>query len=285
MSESVESAPIVEESVESAHEEQVQVQEEQVSAAEELAPADQDPKTFDEFYKKIAAEKAKRAEAKSAQSHQDELQRYQELKESAKSDPLKLLESFGVDMDDILKAQLGLEPEEEVDEVTKLRREIEAMKEKEVREREEYQARAEQQAIDNHKKQIASLLETKIEDYELINATGKADMVWEVTEAWWEAHGEILTPDQAATKVEGYLYEEYKGLINLNKFKPKPSSEEEETKDEEKVDELVEALEQKKDRFTLSNKNNSKTTVPSKNKTLSEEESLARAAAKLKWNN
>jgi hypothetical protein len=96
-----------------------------------------------------------------------------------------------------------------------------------------------------------------------------------VTEQYFEQHNKVLTPSEAADKVEAYLEGEAKKLLGVKKLKPRES--------EQRVNELVERqINPQKQNFTLSQELHAspqaRQYVP-----VDIEESKARAAAMLKW--
>ena len=214
---------------------------------------------------------------------QNQITEFNKLKDSAKTNPMALLEHLGLSFDDLLGAQLGIEAEkpEPPSEMEQLREEIKALKEaKEQEKQAEEQARIDT-AINNHKSDIATLLSTETDKYELINATGEQELVWEVTEQYYEAHQVILTPAEAAQMVEDHLTENYKTVLEkTTKFKPK--------QEPKAATDIVESQPSEKpkeaptpSRFTLTN--NGGTAAKAKTSKLDYEASKAKAASLLKW--
>ena len=221
---------------------------------------------------------------------QNQITEFNKLKDSAKTNPMALLEHLGLSFDDLLGAQLGIEAEkpEPPSEMEQLREEIKALKEaKEQEKQAEEQARIDA-AINNHKSDIATLLSTETDKYELINATGEQELVWEVTEQYYEAHQVILTPAEAAQMVEDHLTENYKTVLEkTTKFKPQlknePKQETEAAADivESQPSEKPKDAPAKPSQFTLTN--NGGTAAKAKTSTLDHEASKAKAASLLKW--
>jgi hypothetical protein len=189
---------------------------------------------------RFAALARREKEVREAQERANEIEskykQYQELEESAKSNPMQLLERYGIDLDSIIQASLGIEkpamtPEEQIQ---ALRDEIKAEKEKATADAEAAKKAEEEalqasidEAILKHQHEITDHLSKNQEKYELIHLQGAQDLVWEVTEAWFDANnGAVLTPEEAADKVEDYLSEQVRKAMQLKRFtpeKPEPS--------------------------------------------------------------
>lgn len=251
----------------------------------------------------VSREKELRAQQEANAAMQTQIEEFNNLKNSIKDNPAALLDHLGISFDDLLAAQLGIQAEqpEPKSEIEQLRDEIKAMKEAE-----EAKIQAKQQAeidaaISNHKNDINTLLSTETDKYELINAAGESDLVWQVTEEYFEAYGEVLTPQQAADMVENHLVEQFKGILEkTTKFKQNPQSVSEASA-EEKVEMVKEAMEAKQpvrpksDGFTEETINplkpNSKVTLTNsgtsstkpKSTKIDPEASKRNAAAMIRW--
>lgn len=199
-------------------------------------------------------------------------------KETVRKSPKEALESIGLSFEDFTKAYLdqldGKEHKPSVeDKVQELYAKIEA-KEQAEREREEQAKKdAEAAAIENFKSQVKEFVAKDVEKYELINEAGLYDEVFNVIEEYYNETGEILSTEKAAEHVENHLYEEGQKLLKAKKFAPK-------------VPEPEKPQEKSSLSTTLTNKQTPATTVSSVvggGKLLSNEESIARAAALLKF--
>ena len=198
-------------------------------------------------------------------------------KENVRESPKEALESVGMTFEDFTKAYLdqldGKEHTPSVeDKVQELYARIEA-KEKAEKEREEQAKRdAEAQAIETFKSQVKEHVLADKEKYELINESGLFDEVYNVIEEYYNETNEILSTEKAAEHVENHLYEEGQKLLKAKKFAPKSP----ETKKQDSSPMST----------TLTNKQTpaSTATTPSEGgRLLSNEESIARAAALLKF--
>ena len=220
-------------------------------------------------------------------SSKSEVERVNSLRDKVKENPLTLLEEYGVTIEQLLTHSLGDDapPLGEVDKLDLLRKEIESIKaeaaerlkaEQQAKEAEE-QSRIEE-AILSHRFKIQEEVSKNLDKYELINLNGDSglDLVWEVTEQYFTQHNKVLTPTEAADKVESYLEVEAKKLLGVKKLKPRES-------DDERVNQLVERqINPLKQNFTLSQELHASPQARQYNP-VDLEESKARAAAMLKW--
>ena len=72
----------------------------------------------------------------------------------------------------------------------------------------------------NFKQEIESFVNSK-DEFELINANGASDLVYEVIEEHYNDTGRVLELDEAAQAVESYLEDELEKLMSLGKVKSK----------------------------------------------------------------
>lgn len=195
-----------------------------------------------------------------------------------KKDPINTLKEFGLDMDTLTNLLINdgqLTPEMKAElmkeelqndyksEIQKLREEL--LQEKKQKEEQEYN-----NTIAAFKSEIQEHVESS-EELELTKAAGAFDQVYEVIRAHHEETGNVMSIEDASNYVEQYLEEEAEKLAKIEKIRkkllpqdaPKPES--------------------KTPGVTLSNSQSSQ--VPNETKRfLSNEESLQKAAALLKWN-
>ena len=216
--------------------------------------------------KKLVEERAKHKELETKLSGMDE---------AKAAGVLKLLDYHGITLDDVIAEALGDEGKPEVDPVDRVRQEFEEYKQaqldkeaEEKRKQEEQNQNSIDEAVNNHKQAIDAHLSQHSDKYELINSQGEQELVWEVTEAYFNEHGEVLTIEQASDKVEQHLEAKVRELLKLKKF-----SEREQIQDKDLG---------KKETPTL-NASYSNSPVPVTEKYLSREESMKQAASLLKW--
>ena len=171
---------------------------------------------------------AYKAEAEAFKTQKEGYKSQDELASQFKQNPLAVLKHYGISFDDMIAASLGedLPPPTNESQIEMLRAEIEGFKTSQI-EKEEGIRRAEEDAYQNsideailsHQSKIIDHLSQNVAKYELIGLQGEQDLVWEVTEAHYEAHdGEILTPEQASDKVEAYLEKKVRDAMNLKRF-------------------------------------------------------------------
>ena len=235
----------------------------------------------DEFTKRFATlskrEKQLREERKKIKDYEDKIKQYESLKEQGVG---AVLESFGLTMDDVINHALGSDAEslkEPVDPNQQLREEFEAYKkqvEDEKQAKLDAQKEAEEarinKAITDHKDGIAKHISNNPDKYELIASQNQQELVWSVTEAEYEKSGKILSIEEASDKVEAYLEEEVRKLLKLKKFGNLTQ------KQEEQLNEI-----QANQSKTLTSSHTVST--PVREKAMTHEESLKKAAELLKW--
>lgn len=231
-------------------------------------------------------EKFLREEETRIKGEADKYKDYADLPSKAKENPLLILEKYGIDLDSIIAASLGADaPAKTVEEEIKaIRAELAAEKDT-ARKAEEDKKKNDEEAYQNsineavqvHKNSITDHVVKHKEKYELITLHGAEDLVWEVTEAHYGQHNEVLSPEQAADKVEDYLEQQIKKAMNLNRFKAKPVESRE-------TGFQVEAINPLKRQETPTLTASMMGSAPDKSLGgLSMEESKLKAAALLKW--
>lgn len=208
-------------------------------AAEPAAKVEaQQPNPVDDFSTKFAAlsRREKQAQEREAKLKADaeKYNKYIDLETAVKENPLKVLEAYGLDLDTVIAASLGhAKPSPTVeDQIAQLKADIQREKD-EARKAEEDRKKAEEEAyqssieeaIRSHQNLISEHLSKNAEKYELIHLQEAQDLVWETTEAYYEEHGEVLTPEKAADLVENYLYDQALKVTQTSKFKPKVQEE------------------------------------------------------------
>lgn len=256
---------------------------EAVEKPEAQAPAPTEVKKEDEplsvrFAALTKREKMIQEREKAIKEQEAKFKNFELTKETVRKSPKEALESVGMTFEDFTKAYLdqldGKEHTPSVDEkIQELYAKIEA-KEKAEKEREEQAKKdAEAQAIESFKSQVKEFVSADKEKYELINESGLFEEVYNVIEEYFNETGEILSTEKAANHVENHLYEEGQKLLKAKKFAPKTP---EPQKPQEKAGLGT----------TLTNKQTAGSSVPTQSqggRLLSNEESIARAAALLKF--
>jgi hypothetical protein len=200
-------------------------------------------------------------------------------KENVRKSPKEALESVGMTFEDFTKAYLdqldGKEHTPSVeDKVQELYARIEAKEKAELEREEKAKKDAEAEAIEGFKTQVKDFVAADKEKFELINEAGLFDEVYNVIEEYFNETGEILSTEKAAEHVENHLFEEGQKLLKAKKFAPK-----------------ITEPEKPESKSTISTTLTNKQTPPSAanppspggGRLLSNEESLAKAAALLKF--
>lgn len=196
-----------------------------------------EPKQEEKFASKFAAlsrkEKALLEREKSIKEQSSKFEKFGSLLETAKENPLALLEEAGLTFDDL--ANYVLSQGKEKDPASEVMKRLEALESQ----RAEDQKRAEQKELDRQKayvekaiteyrKDLDGYIAANPDDYELILANNAQDDVWEVVEEYFYETGEILAPEQAAKQVEDYLVAEAEKLLKSKKlasrFSPKEAT-------------------------------------------------------------
>lgn len=178
---------------------------------EEVPPAPM-AKAFAELTKKEARTRAKEEELKKREA---DLAEKQAAIQNLIEDPLSHLEKLGITYE-VLTEQLlnGKKPPADLKTRAEIQRlkEAVAAREKADKEREE-RAEADRKAAEEAKTlaEFKATLTTHItkagEKFELINAFGEHDMVFDVIDAYAAKTGKILPTDEAAAQVEAHLEE------------------------------------------------------------------------------
>lgn len=243
------------------------------------------------FAKLSKKEKELRELENNIKAKQAELEKWNETKEKAKSNPAEILNSLGVSLEDFLVSMAGedVKPVKELTELEILRNEIDELKKSKEAEKlaiaEEAKAKEEQKAKDkaaqdekvlnDFKAEIKQVIEKSAEQFEIINAQGAYDSVFDVISQHFEETGEVMPIDKAASMVEEYLENQYKVLLNLNKFKKNTEVVKEDVREVKEVKDSV------KTPKTLNNgMTNSSSTKQSSSK-LTREQRIAEAARML----
>ena len=188
----------------------------------------------DEFASRFAAlsrqEKKFQEQQQKAKAEAEKYAKYIDLDKKAKEDPLSVLQTYGMSLDDIIAASLGHQkaPQTVEEQLAELKAQLQAEKDgakaeaeaKLKAEQDAYQASIDE-AILSHQNSIIEHLSKNTDKYELISLHGVQDLVWDTTEAYYEAHQKVLSPEEAANMVEDYLVEQTLKASNLAKLKQK----------------------------------------------------------------
>lgn len=188
--------------------------EERIKPEEPKEDSFQMSKRFHQLQKKEAALQKKMQEINEARKQLDE---YNQFKSQAKLNPLKALEALGLSYEEITDfIANGYEPSPDAK-----YKELEERFEKRFKEKEEQEAKRRDLEVEHqvkkYKESLFAHIESKAEQYELINLEGEHESVWELMDAWYSKHNEILDWDKAAEMVESHLEEQLKDRLSKAK--------------------------------------------------------------------
>lgn len=185
-----------------------------------------------DFASKFAAltrrEKSILRKQKEAEEKYGKVVEYEKAIAEAKKNPVKFLESVGLSYQQItdfllhdgkptVESQLDeLRAQMEAD---KKMREEEKLKAEEMKKQE--QEKLYEQAVENHKQQIRSFLDTNRDEYELCALNDAADDIFDVMEEYYNTNGTMLSIDKASEAVEKYLEQEAEKLFQAKKLAAK----------------------------------------------------------------
>lgn len=202
-----------------------------------LAKRDKELTLREKAAKEAVAAKEAALEAKAAElaERATKLGSLDELLALAKSKPTEFLQRTGLTYAQLTDAVLNEgQPPTADDRVAKLEAELAADRAARAAEVEKAKADAEasakaahERAIENFKVHIGEFVKTNAETYELVAAEEATDLVFDVVEAYFQEHKQVLPVEQAAAKVEAYLEAEarkkYAGSKKLaGLFQPPP---------------------------------------------------------------
>lgn len=231
---------------------------------------------IEEFEARMAQLNKPQIEEKEEEQKEPELP----LEYRLKKDPLATLESLGVSYEDLTQLVLNdgqmptdmqmrlMREELERDYKTKFEELENKLTEKE---RAEEEAKY-QETINNFKSEINEFINGN-EQYELIQANDAYDLVYDVIEQYYEENGRILETQEAADQVEQYLEEEIKTVFEKSKKLGSWRSE----------SAAPQAKTEARQSPTLSNSLSAKGIESTADRPLSREESLAKLAQHIKW--
>lgn len=153
-------------------------------------------------------------------------------KDEIRKNPAAYLDSIGMTMEEYIQASLAaadgkpLEPDVK-DDIKAMQAKLDKMEADKLAKEKADTERAEAAAITNYKSQIESYVKADPDTYELINAYGAFDDIYDVIEEYYTANGEMIDPDptinvqKAAEQVENYLFDYVNKGRTAKKFAPK----------------------------------------------------------------
>lgn len=241
---------------------------------------------------------------KTIKSQYSEIERLNSIKGSAKEKVNEALEFLGLSLNDVIQYELSkidqemLEDDDSIEgRYKKLEKKLAAIEQKEqeaLLRKQEEEARKEQEYIEEtisaFKNEINGFLQERADTYELIAVQQAHDQVFEVIEENFRLTGQVMPIEEAANLVEAYFEEEAKRILAQSK-KLKAVLPVDEAMSQ--AQEVIKASVSKHQETVNGAKSRVSPTLTqdivtqpanAPSRPLSREESLRRAAQKLKWN-
>jgi hypothetical protein len=202
------------------------------SQSQRFAELAREQRKFAKIRQELQSEKAKIAEERA------KYESYEKIKSQARLNPIEYLKQAGLTADDLAQFQLNesaptpsLEAKQAMTEVERLRREIAERDERAQQQNVEQAKRTAQETMENFKLETKSFIESKPEDYELINMTSSYDLVVQTVEEHWRLgekrfkesgndpkyRPKILSTEEASKLVEGYLEGQVEQVLSKSK--------------------------------------------------------------------
>lgn len=175
---------------------------------------------------KTLAERENQLKAKE-QEYQQKTSQYEQdyvSKEDLKANALRVLAEQGVDVSQLVEQSLNQTPtdprvEAKINQLTKEIERLNKASEEAAKRSVEAQDQSYQAAIRQIDIDVANLVKTEAETYEMIALTGSQKDVRELIEQTWREDNRLMSTEEAAQEVENYLLEEAAKLANANKIK------------------------------------------------------------------
>ena len=198
-----------------------------VVVEETAAPVEKEDNFSSRFAAVSRQERHNSQRAKALKDDADRYSKYADLESRVKADPKVLLEEYGITMEDLLASQYDVEAEPltEMEEIQALKNQISEDKEAKAKEAQDaldaqatQQTEAESAAIAEHKENIVAFIEQNTDEYELTSILGQQDLIWDITDAQYEADGSLLSIEDASKLAENYLFEQAKLVLGAAKM-------------------------------------------------------------------
>lgn len=237
----------------------------------------------------VEKEKGLSEREKTLAEREAKLAGYESLKDRAKKDPVSVMNELDMSYEQLTRMILNDGKPTDEDKVAELERKVEEerqariAKEKAEADRE---LAAQKEWVDRqfawYKDSIKRTVASAPDEYELIIANDAQDLVWSVTEEWFNETGEILPPAEAAKRVEAHLTAEAEKLLKTKKLSAKlaPQSPPAEQAKANGADPITEAARTLRSARTLTNSQTHSDPTP-KPQALSREERIKAAEARL----
>lgn len=177
----------------------------------------------------IDRERAIKTESETFKAEQVKMQKVVDAIAKGKENPVAVLEAAGITYDYLTRFILNNNKVDPEDKLSILEKKIEEDKQERLskeRAREEAEVKAQEtyieQMIDSYRKETHQHILSNPEQYELIIANDAKDEVFSLIVEHFAETGQIMPPDEAAQKVEEYLFKEIeKTILSSKKFASK----------------------------------------------------------------
>lgn len=248
---------------------------EQASPEKEAAKPEQDLKFASKFAALSKKERDLLKKSQEIKAKESQLQEWERLKGNAKTDVDATLKALGLDYDTVTEFYLnGGAPKKESDVEVIKKKLTEIEQRDEQRKKEAEQAKLQEQLANFQNEQVG-FVKKHAEKYELINVFDAHDLVFQVTQEYYESKGTVPTHEEAANLVEKYLEQTLEKLPQVKKaqryFAPKTEPE------KQNQDKPVQKTQ------TLTNNLAQNVPAPDGKRPLTREESIERAARMIRF--
>jgi hypothetical protein len=195
------------------------------------APANESlPQMDDSLAKKLhllsKREKEVMAKRKEIEESSSKYKPYEELKATAKKNPIAILEHFGVSYDELTDFIIqGNDPENQ--RYSELQNQINSLKQEKEAEAQAARAAKEENATNTFKATIASAIDAEKHEFCAAHGDAAIDMAYSLIETYWTENQKMLEVGTALDWIEEHLEEQVAPLLALNKIKSRFSPKQE----------------------------------------------------------
>lgn len=172
----------------------------------------EDDKLAPKFAALAKQEKELLAKRKEVEAQLKEAREFQNLKKLLTENPPEFFEKMGTSYDDIV-AKIIEAPTKPQTSEDKLRTELEQVKKQIADKEAQVQAAEQQRAIEGFKNEQKEFILKEGKKFELVNALGAYEAVFDTANEWYKQHNEIPKHEEMGLLVETYLKKEYGPLL------------------------------------------------------------------------
>jgi hypothetical protein len=171
-------------------------------------------------------EKEVMAKRKEIEESSSKYKPYEELKATAKKNPIAILEHFGVSYDELTDFIIqGNDPENQ--RYSELQNQINSLKQEKEAEAQAARAAKEENATNTFKATIASAIDAEKHEFCAAHGDAAIDMAYSLIETYWTENQKMLEVGTALDWIEEHLEEQVAPLLALNKIKSRFSPKQE----------------------------------------------------------